>query len=179
MRILRTKPSWAERRPDVVALLAEAFPATAFTVAGPDAAPSIAWTDGPAEGSVSTALGDVAGWQVMSGALGGDPPSGTTPLWLHRTLSVRALANGVVRYQASGVRPFDGDDPKARERLWAILEEDDPADSGYPLTDAMAEMLLAAVDPHGPEPTASALSLKLQELGYDSLWARAWATVQL
>jgi hypothetical protein len=175
---LRTKPSWADRRDDIDRLLETAFPATPFAVSAADEAPRIAWSDGPAEGTVSTALGDAVGWVVRSAALGAEPAPGSSTLWLQRTLSVRALAVGVVRFQASGVRPYDGADAKARERLWAILEEDDPATSRYPLTDAMAEMLLAEVGASA-QPTADELAVKLRELGYDSLWARAWSTVAL
>jgi hypothetical protein len=172
------KPDWPALRATVVAVLGERWPAVAFEVAAADAPPSIAWEDGPAEGSVAGALGEVPGWRCESTTLGPDPdaPRGLTALRLDRRLSTAALAVGVVRFQASHARPYDATRPDAVADLWAILEEDDPADCPYPIPAAMARELLAGWD--GPA-DAGALAARLRELGYDRLWNLAWSTVEL
>ena len=180
---LSSKPTWPQLRAQVVGALGESFPDLAVAVAGEDEPPALTWHDGPAEGTVAVLVGEVPGWQIESGVLGPDPDAPSRPrtatLVLHRTFSDRALAAGVVRYQASNVRPYDPDRPGARERLWAILEEDDPADSGYPLVDAMATMLLDGVDLTGVDDRAALLAARLTELGYDRLWSKAWSTAEL
>jgi len=68
------------------------------------------------------------------------------------------------------------------QRLWAILEEDDPSSSGYPITDAIAELLVAAPQPDGvpwSDDSAERWSQKLAALGYDALWNQAYAAVDL
>ncbi len=160
---LKTKATW----PELQSRLRAARPDVEFVFAEP---PSVAWTDGPAEGSVVAALGDLTGWQVGSTALGA-PPDAT--LRLSRSLSARAVAVAVVRFRASSARPYSSERPEARERLWAIAEEDDPARREYPLVDAMVDVLLGA---HEGDVTADALSVTLQRVGYDALWNEAWAS---
>ena len=173
---LSTKPTWPALRPRVVEVLAAAFPGTRFDIARDE--PRAAWCDGPAEGSVVAAVGDVPGWRFESALLGPDPdaPAGLAVLRLERSFSTRALAQAVVRFQGSSVRPYDPDRDGAPARLWAILEEDDPATTEYPLVRAMTDLLLDGYD--GPA-DAAALSRRLQELGYDALWSKAWLTAAL
>ena len=181
---LSTRPSWSELRARLAAELPERLPDAAFTLAGPEDEPCVAWFEGPAEGSVARAIGDVPGWRVESARLGPDPDAarGLTPLRLDRTFSDRSWALAVVRFQASGVRPFDRSTPGAADRLWAILEEDDPAARRWPLVDAITDLLVAEPEPDGAPATtdpADHWAWKLRAVGYDRLWARAWATVQL
>lgn len=179
---LSTKPTWEELRSRLVEELDVAFPATAFELAGDE--PVVSWFEGPAEGSVAAAVGDVPGWRVESSLLGPDPDApagGSRILRFVRSFSDAAWALAVVRFQASGVRPFERARPGALDRLWAILEEDDPATSGYPLTDAIRDLLMAAPDPEGEPPAdpAEFWAWKLAAIGYDRLWSQAWATVEL
>ena len=95
-----------------------------------------------------------------------DAPAGHAVLRFDRSFSAGALARAVIRFQGSGVRPFDPARDGAPARLWAILEEDDPAAGSYPLVEAMTAMLLDGYD--GPADAAS-LSRRLQDLGYDAL----------
>jgi hypothetical protein len=184
---LSTKPTWAELRVRVLDALATAFPATAFDVAAADAPPCLSWRDGPAEGSVAGVVGlvgDVPGWTVESSMLGPDPhgPRGVQVLRLVRSFSDAALALAVVRFHAAGVRPFERSRPGAVDTLWAILEEDDPATSGYPLTDRIRDLLMAAPEPAGmswSDDPAERWAQKLVAVGYDRLWSQAWSTVEL
>ena len=180
LRIGGAKRPWPEVRAAIEAATASRFPAAAVTV---DDEPSVRWHDGPAEASVAEAVGELPGWRfavALAGPDGAGAPDGDdrrSPIWLRRTFSDEALAVAVVRFQASGVRPFDSTREGAEARLRDLLDVDDPATSGYPLTDTMAALLLA--DPPAPDddsPTrADAWSRRLTELGYDRLWNRAYA----
>jgi hypothetical protein len=179
---LSTKPTWDELRPRLVDALVAAFPATPFSFGDTDAV--VSWHEGPAEGSVAAVMGDVPGWACESTMLGPDPnaASGVRVVRFERSFSDAALALAVVRYQASGVRPFERARPGAVERLWAILEEDDPSSSGYPITDAIRDLLVAAPDPAGvawSDDAAERWAQKLAAIGYDALWNRAYASVDL
>ena len=171
---LSTKPTWPALRARVVEALGDGF-----LVSGGDEAPEIAWCDGPAEGTVAARIGDVPGWHFESTMLGPDPdaPTSLSVLRFHRSFSTRALAQAVIRFQASGVRPFDSARDGAVARLWAILEEDDPAAAAsYPLVAAMTGLLLEGYE--GPA-DADALARRLHDVGYDALWSRAWLTATL
>lgn len=180
---LATKPTWPDLRARLLSEVPGAFPATDFAFSGPDDHPVVAWHEGPAEGSVAAVVGEVAGWRVESSMLGPDPdaPSGQSVLRFQRTFSDAALALAVVRYHACSPRPYDPERAGATERLWAILEEDDPSHSGYALTDAIRDLLVTAADPDGEPPVdpAARWAWKLAGIGYDALWAKAWATVDL
>lgn len=182
---LSTKPTWDELRARLVDEVPAAFPATSFTfAAAADTEPLVSWFEGPAEGSVAAVVGEVPGWKVESTMLGPDPdaPSGLKPLRFERSFSDAALALAVVRYQASGVRPFERSRPGAVDKLWAILEEDDPAVSGYPLTDAIRDLLVGAPDPpdvQWSDDPAERWAQKLAAIGYDRLWNQAYAAVDL
>lgn len=180
---LATKPTWPDLRARLLAELPAAFPTTRFTFSAAGDEPLIGWHEGPAEGSVAAVVGEVAGWRVESSMLGPDPdaPPGQSVLRFRRTFSDATLALAVVRYHACSPRPYEPGRPGATERLWAILEEDDPASSGYPLTDAIRDLLVAAPDPDGEPPSdpAARWAWKLTRVGYDRLWATAWATVEL
>ncbi|MBL8775697.1 MAG: hypothetical protein JNK12_07195 [Acidimicrobiales bacterium] len=180
LRIGGAKRPWPEVRAAIEAATSRRFPAADVTV---DDEPSIRWHDGPAEASVAEAVGELPGWRfavALAGPDGAGAPAGDdrrSPIWLRRTFSDEALAVAVVRFQASAVRPFDSTREGAEARLRDLLDVDDPATSGYPLTDTMAALLLA--DPPAPDdvsPTrADAWSRRLTELGYDRLWNRAYA----
>lgn len=180
---LSTKPTWAELRARILDDLPAAFPATPFEVSPAGDAPSVAWFEGPTEGAVAGVVGDVPGWTVESSMLGPDPdgPRGVQVLRLARSFSDAALALAVVRFRGAGVRPYERSRAGAVDTLWAILEEDDPATSGYPLTDAIRDLLVAAPEPDGDPPPdrAEYWAWKLGAIGYDRLWSRAWATVEL
>jgi hypothetical protein len=181
---LSTKPTWAELRARLSEDVPAAFPATSFAFSSADDEPLVSWHEGPAEGSVAAVMGEVPGWGCQSTMLGPDPdaPSGVRVVRFERSFSDAALALAVVRYQASGVRPFERSRPGALERLWAILEEDDPSSSGYPITDAIRDLLVAAPEPDGvawSDDPAERWSQKLAAIGYDALWNQAYASVEL
>jgi hypothetical protein len=181
---LSTKPTWSELRDRLAQDVPAAFPATLFTFSPADDEPLVTWFEGPAEGSVAAVMGDVPGWACESTMLGPDPdaPSGMRVVRFDRSFSDAALALAVVRYQASGVRPFERARPGAVERLWAILEEDEPSSSGYPITDAIRDLLVGAPEPAGvtwSEDGAERWAQKLAAIGYDALWNQAYASVDL
>lgn len=169
----------------VEASLRGAYPDVAIEV---HEEPALSWHDGPSEASVAGVVGELPGWRLLVAL--SDPDSVAqaiedgdrrTPVWLRRSFSDEALAVAVVRYQASTVRPYDSARPGAEAKLRDLLDIDDPSSSGYPLTDAMATLLLAdAPDPDDDQPTrADAWSRRLTALGYDRLWNRAYAEATL
>ena len=183
----RTRPTRVEPgvlRERLVTALASALPGAQVDVevgAGDEVV--LRWLDGPAAAAVADVVGDVVNWEVRSVGAPATKP-GAPAVLLARRFSPLALAVAVVRFQASNVRPYDSTSPTAVERLTALLEEDDPARSGYPVPDAMAALLLAAPDPEdldervGPDATpADRLAAKLGSLGWDRLWHEAWSGV--
>lgn len=169
----------------VEASLRGAYPDVAIEV---HEEPALSWHDGPSEASVAGVVGELPGWRLLVAL--SDPDSVAqaiedgdrrTPVWLRRSFSDEALAVAVVRYQASTVRPYDSARPGAEAKLRDLLDIDDPSSSGYPLTDAMATLLLAdAPDPDDDQPTrADAWSRHLTALGYDRLWNQAYAEATL
>lgn len=186
-RLLRigTRRPWPDVRPAVVSSVAAAFPGAAIEVHDE---PALSWHDGPSEASVAGAVGELPGWRLLVAL---SDPAGAeraaedgdrrNPVWLRRSFSDEALAIAVVRYQASTVRPYDSTRDGAEAKLRDLLDIDDPTSSGYPLTDAMAALLLA--DPPDPDdvlPTrADAWSRRLAALGYDNLWNQAYAEATL
>jgi hypothetical protein len=82
-----------------------------------------------------------------------------------------------VRFAGSHPRPYDSGRPEAVADLGQLLDVDDPARSGYPVVDRIAELLLERRPPDGAGPDASPadhLAAALTTLGYDALWAIAW-----
>lgn len=163
---------------EAAARVAELLPDVAVEVAGDDVA--LSWEDGPAAASVAAAVATVVNWEVRTPSQPSERPGPS--VLVRRTFSPAALAVAVVRHQGSSVRPYDSSDPRAVASLSGLLEIDGPARSGYPVVDAMATLLLDAPDPDGlavPDGASPAdrLSAKLQAVGYDALWARAWSSV--
>ncbi len=180
LRIGGAKRPWPEVRAAIEAATAARFPAAGVVV---DDEPSVRWHDGPAEASVAEAVGELPGWRFAV-ALEGPAAVGVpadddrrSPIWLRRSFSDEALAVAVVRFQASAVRPYDSSREGSEARLRDLLDVDDPARSGYPITDAMAALLLAdpPVDDDASPTRADAWSHRLTELGYDRLWNQAYA----
>lgn len=173
--------AWPELRDRIVATAAERFPGTAIAVAGSTEQPAVRWTDGPAGETVAEAIGDLPGWTLVAGAPGGDVSVAGPVLSVDRVLSDEALAVAVVRFYASQGRHWSSGEGAAGQAVWrALTEVDEPTRSGYPIPDAVARMLLDAPDPpHLPAgPTrADVLAAKLAALGYDKLWAVAFAGV--
>lgn len=164
-------------------VMAQTWPDAGIEVAASGSEVVLRWEDGPASGVVATTVAEVVNWPLR-GAAGPPGQAGTPAVVLDRRFSAEALAVAVVRYQASHVRPYHSGDEAAVHGLVELLERDDPARSGYPVPDAMAELLLAAPDPPdlddvtGPEPSpADRLAAKLTALGYDRLWHVAWAGI--
>ena len=177
-RRLGAKPSWDELREHLGAELAERWPGTTFELEDE----TVVWTDGPSESAVLDVVVDVPGWQPI---IEGRPPPDTkasSTLLLSRLFSDRALAVAVVRYRSSGTRPFESEREGAVDRLRELLDVDDPGESGYPLTDAMAHLLQRLPWP-GDEPDTSTpadrWALKLEALDFNVLWNRAYAEVEL
>lgn len=183
---LRSKPTRID--PDDLAhrllpALVEQHPRTSFEVQPNGGEVAVGWEDGPAVATVAEVVAPLANWEVRTAAA---PPAraGAPAVVVERRFSDRALAVAVIRYQASNVRPYDSAAERAVAALVSLLEVDEPARSGYPVPDAMAELLLAAPDPDdlddrlAPDATrADRLALKLSALGYDRLWATAWSDV--
>ncbi len=135
------------------------------------------WEDGPSSTRVAALVAEVVNWDVRgpdSGSSDGDPV-----VILDRSFSPTALAVGVVRYAAAHPRPYDSTDERAVARLSALLDQDDPAVSGYPIADQVARLLLERGTPDRPAASgdttpADRLALALADLGYDRLWHEAW-----
>lgn len=183
LRIGGAKRPWAEVRVAVETALARDLPGTPFTL---DDEPSLAWHDGPAEATVAGVVGELPGWRLVVALDATDLAAVTAedrrqPLWLRRTFSDEALAVAVIRFQASSVRPYDSTREGAEAALRDLLDVDEPVRSGYPLTDAMAALLLADPPPaDDATPTrADAWSRRLSDLGYDRLWNQAYAEAPL
>lgn len=174
------KPAWPAFRTRILAAL-EAVPEGSLVNAD-EREPVLRWRDGPGESTIAAAVGEVTGWGFSLWQP--DKEDEGTTVWLDRAFSTEALAVAVIRYRASHPLPYDSSRDTARADLREILDEDQPARSGYPLTDAMAELLLAEADPAGADlddaPTrADRLARKLTALGFDELWNRAYAGVEL
>jgi hypothetical protein len=173
-RPTRVEPEDLRRR--LLAALAERWPDGGFEVRLDDGTPVVAWHDGPAAGSVAGVVAGLVNWEVRGVAMAPERP-GAPAVLLDRSLSDAALAVAVVRFAGSNVRPYDSANPKAVETLGRLLDEDDPATSGYPVVDRMAELLLERGDPAAGGPDASRadhLAAALTALGYDAVWRVAW-----
>ncbi len=173
-RPTRVEPEDLRRR--LLAALAERWADGGFEVRLDDGTPVVAWHDGPAAGSVAEVVSGLVNWEVRGVSV---PPErqAAPAVLLDRSLSDAALAVAVVRFAGSNVRPYDSATPKAVETLGRLLDEDDPATSGYPVVDRMAELLLERGDPAAGGPDASRadhLAAALTALGYDALWRVAW-----
>ena len=173
-RPTRVDPDDLRRR--LAAALAERWPAADFEVRLDGVTPIVAWHDGPAPSAVTEVVGGLVNWEVRGVGLPAGRP-GAPAVLLDRGLSDAALAVAVVRFAGSGPRPYDSSSPRAVERLVGLLDEDEPATSGYPVVDRMAELLLERGDREAGGPGASRadhLAAALTALGYDALWAIAW-----
>ncbi len=140
------------------------------------------WTDGPASARVADVVAEVVNWEVRGPS--GAPPESAVVV-LDRRFSARAIAVAVVRYAAANVSPYDSNDPRAVARLSTILDQDNPATSGYPIADRIAGLLLAEAPGHADDPgvgndqpsPADTLAATLAAVGYDRLWHQAWREV--
>ena len=184
LRSKATRIAPDDLRDRLVTVLTEALP-EAGVVGHVGTGPQVvlSWRDGPAAATVADLVAGVVNWEVRIAA-SAPPADGAPAVILARAFSDRALAVAVVRYQASNVRPYDSTRERAVAGLRALLEIDHPDRSGYPVPDAMADLLLAAPDPPdleeraGPDPSpADRLAAKLAAVGYDRLWHRAWSGV--
>lgn len=174
---VQVKPSWPTLRPQVAEALAAVPGGEQITVLDDRAV--LRWQDGPGESTVAAVLGEPVGWGFTVVEPGADEPD---QLWLDRSFTHEALAVGIVRFQASHTLPYDSQRADHRAALRQILDEDEPARSGYPLTDAMAALLLGADEPaaeRGAATPADRLSRRLVAVGHETLWNRAWASVEL
>ena len=173
-RPTRIDPEDLRRR--LIAALAERWPGAAFDVRLDGEGPVVAWHDGPAPSAVTEVVAGLVNWEVRGLHV---PPArpGAPAVLLDRTLSDAALAVAVVRFAGSNPRPYDSANPKAVATLGLLLDQDDPAASGYPGVDRMAQLLLERGDRGAAGPGASRadhLSAALTALGYDALWTVAW-----
>jgi len=175
------RPAWPDLRARLLAVAAEQFPATAFAVSGADDDAVVRWTDGPGPDTLVGALGDLPDWILVAGAPADDIDPSAPVLHLDRTLSDPALAVAIVRFYASQGRHWSSSEGAVGRDAWRTLTGiDDPAPSGYPIADAVARLLVGEPDPpglpHGPN-RAEVLSAKLAAVGYERLWAIAFAEV--
>ena len=178
---MRVAPSELAER--LAAALEAELPGAGIDVAAAGGDVALSWEDGPAAGTVADVVAGVVNWEVRTPAAA-PTKAGAPSVVLDRRFSDRALAVAVVRYQASHVRPYHSSGEGAVAGLVALLEVEDPARSGYPVPDTMAELLLEADDPDdldarsGSDPSpADRLAAKLTALGYDRLWEVAWSRV--
>lgn len=171
---LRSRPS--PLPPDescalLAARLGAAFPSAAPAVeivaaaAGEEIA--VRWQDGPSTAAVRVAAGEVPGWSWEG--------SGDRRLRAERSYSDAAIARALVRFYGSQGRHYDPDDERRREAFVTLLDVDDPGRSGYPVVDAIADLLLLEAD-RSAEPgddRVRTLSDRLRDAGYERLWAVA------
>jgi len=173
-------PGWHLVRPGLVEVGIQ-LSAPEWAVSGDTEPPSVRWTDGPGPGTVAAAVGDLPGWTLVEGPSAPELSTGGPVLHLDRTMSDAALAVCLVRFYASRGRHWRSTEGSAHQAAWrALIGADDPARSGYPIPDAMAHLLLSEADPPDlrPGPTrADELSSKLALVGYERLWAVAFAAV--
>ena len=163
-------------RRQLAAALAARWPGAAFDVGLDGGSPVVSWHDGPAPSAVTEVVGGLVNWEVRGVGVPAER-AGAPAVLLDRRLSDAALAVAVVRFAGSNPRPYDSENPKAVATLGLLLDEDDPATSGYPVVDRMAELLLERGDREAGGPGASRadhLAAALTALGYDALWAIAW-----
>jgi hypothetical protein len=173
-RPTRVEPEDLRRR--LQAALDERWPDASFEVGLDEGNPVIAWHDGPAPSAVTEVVGGLVNWEVRGVRTAPERP-GAPAVLLDRSLSDAALAVAVVRFAGSHPRPYDSSRPAAVEDLGGLLDVDDPARSGYPVVDRMAELLLERRPSDVADPDASPadhLAAALTALGYDALWAVAW-----
>ena len=186
-RWLRSRPdppSWSEVR-EALRDAAGHYPDVVFEIAGPDAVPAVSWMDGPAGETFVDAVGELPGWTLMAGDPGGDVSVSGPVLYVRRDLSDAALAVAVVRFYGAQGRHWSSSEGTAGREAWrAVTQIDDPARSGYPIPDTMAALLLDEPDPegivrsaHDTMSRADAMAAKLAGVGYEKLWAVAFAAV--
>ena len=148
-----------------------------------DDPPSLAWHDGPAVATVQAAVGELPGWvwtrDRSYGPPGEAPPTKAATLEVRRSFSDGALAVALVRFYGAKGRHFTTADAAGADDFDALLDVDDPARSGYPIVDAVADLLLAAEEVELPPgaPRIDALSARLRAVGYEKLWAVAYRQV--
>jgi len=152
-----------------------------ISVGGLDDPPVAAWVDGPGPETVVERLGGLPGWVVAMGPPAADVQSDGPVLFLHRTLTDEATAVCLARFYASQGRHWRSSEPPRYQEAWrALTGADDPAECDYPIAVSVGRLLLAAPDPAGlpAGPTsADVLSAKLAAIGYEALWAVAFAEV--
>ena len=173
-RPTRVEPEDLRRR--LQAALDERWPEASFAVRLEGRDPVVTWHDGSAPSAVTELVGGLVNWEVRGARTPPERP-GAPAVLLDRSLSDAALAVAVVRFAGSHPRPYDSERPQAVEDLAQLLDVDDPARSGYPVVDRMAELLLEQRPPDAAGPDASPadhLAAALTALGYDALWAVAW-----
>ncbi|GAC1594810.1 MAG: hypothetical protein NVS3B21_17200 [Acidimicrobiales bacterium] len=186
-RWLRSRPdppSWAEVR-EALQDAAMRYPDATFEIAGPDAVPAVSWTDGPAGETFVDAVGDLPGWTLRAGDPGGAVSVPGPVLYVRRDLSDAALAVAVIRFYGAQGRHWSSSEGTTGREAWrAVTQIDDPARSGYPIPDTMAALLLDAPAPEGiafpsgdTASRADAMAAKLAGVGYEKLWAVAFAAV--
>lgn len=186
------KPSWPDVRGRVAVALERARPGLAVRF-GEEGPHWVAWHEGPSITTVAALVGELTGWQwaaVAPTAEPAEPPVGPAgqaqTLWVRRSLSERAIASSLVRFYGARGRYFRTTDAaRYREAFAAICDVDDPSRSGYPIVDAVVDLLLGAGATHSaghgggaPGDPIDELSARLERLGYDNLWARAYAQVR-
>lgn len=157
------------------------FPGVEFAIAALDETPAVSWTDGPAGETFVDVVGELPGWTLVAGDPGGDVAAAGPTLFVRRDLSERAAAVAVVRfYGAHGRHWSAAEGPSGRDAWRALVNIDDPATCGFPIPDMIAGLLLDAPDPGGlpvDGPTEELLAAKLAAVGYEKLWAVAFAAV--
>jgi hypothetical protein len=139
--------------------------------------PIVAWVDGPAVATVAARVGDVTGWQ-WGRDIGENVGENIAEniIVARRSFSVRSVATALVRFYGSEGRHYSSEDERRRPIFDALLEIDDPARSGYPIVDAVVELLLAQPD-LPTEPDVDALSAALRAARYERLWEQAYVAV--
>jgi len=178
----RRKPSAEDLVARVALAVTDLRPGLEVT-SGLRPSPWIGWHLGPAITSVQSAVGEVSGWSwaAVAPALDpAEPPAGRDTLWIRRSFSERALATAVVRFYGMHSRYFSTAEERYRADIAAICDVDDPERSGYPIVDAVVDLLLERPDPSPGPATGNVLddlAAKMRRLGYENLWAVAYSRV--
>ncbi len=186
VNFMRKRPQldWNEVRKIVVGLASE-FNLPLVKV--PDSpADSLQWIDGIGVATFSERFMPETGWQVdSSGSFLSTPTtkahSGSKVLRIVRGYSKLSLATATSRFYGSKSRPYDATERSA-QLMAEILDSDDLLSERFGIASAIGLALvqddpdreLSSFDPVVLAKWLEGLSLKLDDLGYETLWVRAY-----
>ncbi len=155
-----------------------------------DPSGAVCWNDGIGISTFLNLLGPPVGWRIdLKNCILSPNPQGdlnsTNVLNVTRGFSRRALANGLARFHATASRPYDTSD-RSRRLMLDILDSDDLVGGRYSLSDLIGSELMAesedpeeySLDPEILSTWLADLNEHLANVGYESLWAKAYRNIQ-